>query len=50
MSLHRALSRWLAVRCAVCAIERGEPLVCRGCAADFFAPAHRCARCAISLP
>jgi ComF family protein len=50
MSLHRALSRWLAVRCAICTIEPGEPLVCRGCAADFLAPTPRCIRCAISLP
>ncbi|HUL63826.1 MAG TPA: ComF family protein [Burkholderiaceae bacterium] len=50
MSLHRALSRRLAVRCAICAIESGEPLICRGCAADFLALTPRCTRCAISLP
>jgi ComF family protein len=50
MSLHRSLSRWFAVRCAICAIEPGEPLICRGCTADFLAPTPRCARCALSLP
>lgn len=44
------LRRLLAPRCAVCALERGDPL-CPGCAQDYFAGAEpRCTACAIRLP
>jgi ComF family protein len=51
MALHRVLSRWIAARCPICAIEPSAPLVCSGCREDFFADTvHRCERCAIRLP
>lgn len=44
------LRRLLAPRCAVCDLERGEPL-CPGCARDYFATdVPRCAACAARLP
>jgi ComF family protein len=43
------LRRWLAPRCVVCDLERGDPL-CSGCAQDYFAPATRCVCCALRLP
>src|SRR3982074_580441 len=51
MWLRTLLSRWLTVRCAICAIAPAEALVCRGCREDFVASsAQRCTRCAIRLP
>jgi ComF family protein len=40
---------WLAPYCAVCGVERGDP-VCAGCSMDFFAAeARRCERCALRI-
>jgi ComF family protein len=50
MWMRQQVARLFTFRCVICAIERGEPLVCRGCKEDFFAPGTpRCARCAIPL-
>src|SRR5262245_44017741 len=50
MWTRQRVARWFAFRCVICATERGEPLVCRGCKEDFFASGTpRCARCAIPL-
>ncbi|HEU0203865.1 MAG TPA: ComF family protein [Burkholderiaceae bacterium] len=41
---------WLAPCCAVCGVERGDP-VCAGCSIDFFAAGgRRCERCALRVP
>jgi ComF family protein len=51
MWLRSALSRWFVARCAICAVAPGKPIVCEGCAEDFFASSpYRCPRCAITLP
>jgi len=51
MDLHQALSRLLAAPCAICATNRGAPLVCVDCRRDFLAPeTPRCEQCAIPLP
>jgi len=51
MRVPALLSRWLTVRCAICAIAPAEALVCRGCREDFVtSSALRCPRCAIELP
>lgn len=43
------LRRRLAPRCVVCDLEDGDPL-CTACEHDYFAPASRCAVCAVRLP
>lgn len=51
MTLRGMLSSWLTARCAICAIERGTPIVCTGCADDCLPwSVARCARCALPVP